>query len=108
MDRVRSLCPNVYVYVKPITGRPAEVIPYLEPDFWKSYPKARAADLARFLALAKRGVPYDKPVVNEDLLGRRLPAHLIPAIQQQQLDHMKRSLEYAKKSLDLGRRWREG
>jgi sugar phosphate isomerase/epimerase len=108
MDRVRSLCPNVYVYVKPITGRPAEVIPYLEPDFWKSYPKARAGDLARFLALAKRGVPYDKPVVNEDLLGRRLPDHLIPAIQKQQLDHMERSLEYAKKSLDLGRRWREG
>jgi hypothetical protein len=94
--------------VKPITGRPAEVIPYLEPDFWKSYPKARAADLARFLELAKSGVPYDKPVVNEDLLGRRLPDHLIPAIRQQQLDHMERSLEYAKKSLDLGRRWREG
>ena len=108
MDRVRSLVPNVYVYVKPITGRPAEVIPYLEPDFWKSYPKARAGDLARFLELAKRGVPYDKPVINEDLLGRRLPDHLIPAIQKQQLDHMERSLEYAKKSLDLGRRWREG
>ena len=91
-----------------VTGRPAEVIPYLEPDFWKSYPKARAADLARFPALAKRGVPSDKPVINENLLGRRLPDHLIPAIQQQQLDHMKGSLEYAKKSLDLGRRWREG
>jgi 3-oxoisoapionate decarboxylase len=106
LDRARQLCPDVYVYIKPITGRPAEVIPYLEQDFWKAYPNARAKDLARFLSLAKRGVPYDKPIVNEDLLGRKMPDYLIPAIQHQQLDHMERSLEYAKKSLDLGRRWR--
>jgi sugar phosphate isomerase/epimerase len=108
MARARELCPNVYVYVKPITGRPAEVIPYLEQDFWQAYPRARSKDLARFLTLAKRGVPYDKPVVNEDLLGRRLPDYLIPAIQHQQLDHMERSLAYAKNKLDLGKRWREG
>ena len=50
MVRARQLCPNVYVYIKPITGRPPAVIPYLEDSYWKSYPKARAADLARFLA----------------------------------------------------------
>jgi sugar phosphate isomerase/epimerase len=108
LARARALCPDVYVYVKPITGRPAEVIPYLEQDFWKAYPAARSKDLARFLTLAKRGVPYDKPVVNEDLLGRRMPDYLVPAIQHQQMDHMERSLDYAKKSLDLGRRWRQG
>ncbi len=106
MARARELCPDVYVYAKPITGRPAEVIPYLEQDFWKAYPKAPAADLARFLSLAKKGVPYDKPIVNEDLLGRRLPDYLIPAIQVQQRDHMERSLKYAKEVLDLGVRWR--
>ena len=106
MARARELCPDVYVYAKPITGRPAEVIPYLEQDFWKAYPRARAADLARFLSLAKKGVPYDKPIVNEDLRGRRLPDYLIPAIQVQQRDHMERSLEYAKEVLDLGVRWR--
>jgi hypothetical protein len=58
--------------------------------------------LARFLSLAKKGVPYDKPVVNEDLLGRTLPEYLIPAIQRQQLDHMERSLRYAKDQLGLG------
>ena len=104
MATARELCPDVYVYAKPITGRPAEVLRYLEPDFWKSYPKARSADLARFLTLAKQGVPYDKPVVNEDLLGRRLPDYLIPAIQHQQLDHMERSLRYAKDELGLGLR----
>jgi sugar phosphate isomerase/epimerase len=100
--KARELCPNVYVYAKPITGRPAEVLPYLEPEFWKSYPRARSADLARFLSLAKKGVPYDKPVVNEDLLGRKLPDYLIPAIQHQQMDHMERSLRYAKDELGLG------
>lgn len=102
MAKAREVCPGVYVYAKPITGRPAEVLPYLEPQFWSSYPKARSADLARFLSLAKKGVPYDKPVVNEDLLGRNLPGDLIPAIQRQQLDHMERSLRYAKEQLGLG------
>jgi sugar phosphate isomerase/epimerase len=102
MAKAQEVCPNVYVYAKPITGRPAEVLPYLEPEFWGSYPRARSADLARFLSLAKKGVPYDEPVVNEDLLGRKLPDYLIPAIQHQQLDHMERSLRYAKDELGLG------
>lgn len=106
MAKARELCPDVYVYIKPITGRPAEVLPYLEPEFWKAYPRARSADLARFLTLAKKGVPYDKPIMNEDLQGRKLPAHLLPAIQRQQLDHMERSLRYAKQELKLGVRWR--
>jgi hypothetical protein len=37
-----------------------------------------------------------------------MPDYLVPAIQHQQMDHMERSLDYAKKSLDLGRRWRQG
>ena len=107
MDRARQLCPDVYVYVKPITGRPPETLPYLEPDFWKLYPKARSRDLARFLALAKRGAPYDEPVVNQDLLGRPTPPQFLEAIQHQQRDHMERSLAYAKQELGLGMRWRK-
>jgi len=103
--KARELCPDVCVYAKPITGRPAQVLPYLEQDFWKTFPKARSRDLARFLSLAKKGVPYDKPIVNEDLLGRKLPDYLIPAIQRQQRDHMERSLRYAKEQLGLGVRW---
>jgi sugar phosphate isomerase/epimerase len=106
--KARELCPAVYVYAKPITGRPAEVLPYLEPEYWETYPRARSADLARFLSLAQKGVPYDKPVVNEDLLGRKLPDYLIPAIQHQQLDHMERSLRYAKEQLGLGVRAHAG
>ncbi len=53
-QRLRTMKPEVYVYIKPITGRPPQLIPYLDPDFWKDYPKARAAELARFVELAKR------------------------------------------------------
>ncbi len=106
MDKVRQVCPPVYVYIKPITGRPPQVIPYLEQDFWKLYPKARAEDLARFLALARSGHPYEKNMVVEDLQGRPTPPHFLQAIQYQQREHMERSVEYGKKVLDLGVRWR--
>jgi sugar phosphate isomerase/epimerase len=106
VEIVRQTKPDVYIYIKPITGRPAQLLRYLEPDFWRSYPKARAFEFARFLLLAKRGGPYDKPVVLEDLPGRRLPEALALAVQYQQRDHMERSVAYARKSLNLGVRWR--
>ncbi|HET8550584.1 MAG TPA: sugar phosphate isomerase/epimerase family protein [Bryobacteraceae bacterium] len=106
MARARELCPNVYYYIKPITGRPPQVLPYLDPGFWKLYPNARASDLARFLALARSGQPYERPVVLEDLPGRQAPPHLLPAIQAQQREHMERSVRYAREVLNLGMRWR--
>ena len=56
--RMREICPPVYVYIKPITGRPPQELHYLEADYWKKYPDVKAADFARFLALAKQGHPY--------------------------------------------------
>lgn len=106
VSRARQLCPDVYVYVKPITGRPAQVLPYLEPAYWQTYPQARAADFARFLALAKGGAPYERPMVVEDLQGRAIPEQFLAAIQFQQREHMERSVVYASNTLDLGRRWR--
>ena len=103
---IRAAKPDIYVYMKPITGRPARLIGYLEPDFWRTYPDARAPEFARFLALAKRGAPYNKPVIEEDLPGGHLPEAFIPAIQYQQRDHMQRSIEYGKNVLNLGVRWR--
>jgi sugar phosphate isomerase/epimerase len=100
--RLKEVCPPVHVYIKPITGRPPQVLPWLERDFWKLYPKARAADLAQFLALAKKGRPYEGHVVIEDLPGRQTPEHFIAAIQFQQRDHMERSIAYARKALGLG------
>ncbi len=106
LTRMREICPPTYVYIKPITGRPPQVLPYLEAGFWKSYPKAKAADLAQFLALAKTGHPYEGHMVIEDIGGRTIPEPFIAAMQYQQRDHMERSVEYAKKTLNLGVRWR--
>jgi sugar phosphate isomerase/epimerase len=104
---VREKCPQCYVYIKPITGRPPDILPYLDPEFWKMYPKARASDLARFLRLAKAGQPYGRNMVVEDIVGRKPPsAEIEAALRWQQREHMERSVEYAKKALDLGVRWR--
>ncbi len=105
-QRLRQINPNIYVYSKPITGRPPQLIPYLDPEFWTEYPKARAVEFVRFVELAKRGAPYDRDMVVEDLPGRVTPESFVTAIQFQQRQHMERSVEYAKKTLNLGSRWR--
>ena len=106
LARLRELANPVHVYIKPITGRPQQELPYLEPSFWERYPKARAGEFARFMALAKSGKPYDRHMVIEDLPGRQTPEAFVPAIQFQQREHMERSVDYGKKVLDLGVRWR--
>ncbi len=106
MGAAKRLCPNVYVYIKPITGRPPEVIPYLEDSYWKTYPKARASELARFLALARRGRPYELPMVIEDTPGKPVPEPYQAALQYQQREHVERSVAYGRRELGLGVRWR--
>ncbi len=104
--RLRDICPPVYIYIKPITGRPPQVLPYLEEEFWKTYPRARSADLARFLTLAKRGHPYEVKMVVEDIPGKPVDAEYATALRYQQRADMERSIEYAKRVLDLGVKWR--
>ena len=57
-DRFAKLCPGVPVLIETISGFNRE-IPYLKPEFWSVWPKARAADFARFVALARKGKPRD-------------------------------------------------
>lgn len=105
MAKFRELCPReANIHIKPITGRVPTGLPIHDPQYWTLYPEARAADLARFLELARQGQPYDRYMLIEDAPGR--PAALTPLIQAQQKEHMERSVEYGKKTLDLGRRWR--
>lgn len=104
--RMKEVCPPVAVYVKPITGRPPQVLPFLEPGFWDRYPQARSREFARFLALARRGLPYDKPMVIEDIPGRQTPEPFVAAVQHQQRKHMEEGIVYARKTLALGIRGR--
>ncbi|MBI2687515.1 MAG: TIM barrel protein [Acidobacteria bacterium] len=100
--KVRELCSNVHIYIKPITGRPPYVHPIYDDTYWKTFAEVRAADFARFLALAKKGRPYEGHVVIEDLQNQPVPAHFLPAVQFQQREHMERSIAYARKTLGLG------
>jgi sugar phosphate isomerase/epimerase len=103
--KAREVCPPIAVYNKPITGRPPYHLAIYDPNFMKAWSDMRAQDLARFLGLAKHGHPYEGHMVIEDVPGKQ-PEAIAAALQFQQQDHMERGLEYAKKSLDLGVKWR--
>ncbi len=103
--RAAEILPPVHIYSKPITARPPVVIPVYSGEFWnKWFPRARSRDLARFLALARKGRPYDKPHLLADVAGDR--ERYMDSLKLQQLDHMTRSLTYCRQQLDLGQRWR--
>jgi len=103
--KAKELCPEVPVYVKPITGRPPAILPVWDPAYMQRYSDIRAHDFARFLALAKSGHPYESAMVIEDVPGKA-PEEYTAALRYQQKDHMERGIEHAKKVLDLGIKWR--
>jgi sugar phosphate isomerase/epimerase len=105
MQRFRELCPKSSMQLELITGRPPRIIPYLERDFWKAFPKASGAEFARFVALAKAGHPYMGAMVVEDVAGIK-PAIMTDALKEQQRFDLERSLEYAKKKLNAGINWK--
>jgi hypothetical protein len=105
VEQFRKWCPRASMQLEVITGRPPRVIPYLEEDFWKAFPKALAAEFARFVALAKAGHPYMGAMVIEDVAGQH-PAVMSEALKEQQRLDLERSLEYAKKKLNVGVNWR--
>ena len=105
MAKAREICPPIAVYNKPITGRPPQHLAIYDPAFMKAWSDMRAEDLARFLALARHGHPYEGPMVIEDVPGKR-PDAIAAALQFQQLDHMQRGIGYAETTLDLGVKWR--
>jgi sugar phosphate isomerase/epimerase len=102
--RFRELCPNSTMQLENITGRPPRVVPYLEPEFWKAFPRANASEFARFIALAKSGHPLMTTMVVED--SGKQPPEYEAALREQQRRDLERGLEYAKKTLGLGVRWR--
>ncbi len=93
--RFAELCPGVPVHIETISGFNRE-LPTSKPEFWNLFPDARAADFARFVALAKNGklmAPWRAPEGQDRDTAER--AH-----QKAELD---RSLTYCR-SLGLGTR----
>lgn len=87
--RLSQLCPHVPVHFEIISGSNLDV-PYLKPGFWNLWPKARAADFAGFVALAKRGRPREPHPWPEDKAERAR------AEREYQLSELEKSVTYAK------------
>jgi len=90
IEKFAALCPGVPVILEIISGF-AYSVPFRKEDFWRAWPKARASDFVKFLALARRGTA--------------LPSHKSPdakAEQEYQKAQLERSLRYAKDVLGLG------
>jgi sugar phosphate isomerase/epimerase len=101
-ERYRLLCPNCSVQLEILTSGAPQVIPYPEPDYWKAFPKTKASEFARFVALTKKGHPF----MGSMLIGGRgqRPPEYVSALQAQKRIDLERSFEYAKKVLKLGLR----
>jgi sugar phosphate isomerase/epimerase len=105
LERFARLCPHVPLQMEVITGRPPQVLPYLEPEFWKAFPHKPAEELARFIALAKKGHPFDGFMVVADSM-QKPPAEYAAALREQQRRDFERSVAYARERLGLGIRGR--
>jgi len=93
-DRFEKLCPGVPVHIETISGFAVE-FSFLKPGFWGPFPRARAKDFARFVALAKKGkpIPPFQPAEGQDRKQ---------AEQEYQKAELERSLHYCASSLGLG------
>lgn len=93
--RFRQLCPNAPFHLEIITGRPPQVIPYLEPAFWQTDPATPASSLARFEKIVKAGRPFMGamliPVPNA-------PKSYQDAFREQERVDLERSLAYARQN----------
>lgn len=94
--KLAELCPGMAVHAEIISGFNIE-FPYLKPEFWDVWPRARGAAFARFLALARQGkaVPPFRPAEGQD---RRL------AEQAYQRAELERSLTFCRNHIRLGRK----
>ena len=92
LARFQVVAPKAPFVLEIISYRWAGQMNYLEQDFWKRFPKARAHEFARYVALAKRGKPYTLPA------GR--PKEDEKA--QQRFD-LEQSLAYCREELGLGK-----
>lgn len=104
VDEYKRLCPGKSILLEVITGRPPQMLPYLEDAWWNGFRKLPAPDFARFLALVKKGRPYLGPMVIGGP-GEKDPA-IVAALREQQKLDLERSLNYCQETLKLGVRAR--
>ena len=93
-DHFEKSCPGVAAHIETISGFP-RTIPLYQRDFWRSYPDARASDLAAFMSLTRTGRPIEPFSVPP---GESRPQ----ADQEYQLAELERSIRHCHEVLGLG------
>ena len=93
-DLFEKRCPGVTVHIETISGFPRE-FPIYDRGFWVPFSDARAAELAAFLALARKGRPLERFKPPEGA-GRA------EAERQYQLGELARSIRHCRDVLGLG------
>jgi sugar phosphate isomerase/epimerase len=97
VKRFRQLCPQASFVLEIISYKWSSELTYLKPEFWSNFPRARAHEFARFVALAKRGGKYEIPAARPT--G---PASKEMEQAQQKFD-LEEGLKYCRDHLGLGR-----
>jgi 3-oxoisoapionate decarboxylase len=90
--RWAELCPNTPVQLEIISGFAREY-PFLKPEFWKPWPRVRANEFAKFVAMGRKGTART-PFKPE---GDRKRAE-----QEYQKAELERSVKYCRETLGLG------
>ncbi len=101
--RYKELCPNASFQLEIITGRPPQILSYLDPPFWKTFQGMPASSFASFIALVKSGRPFEGHMVIEDVEGRAPAPQFQDALVYQQRYDLERSFRYAKEKLGVGK-----
>jgi sugar phosphate isomerase/epimerase len=96
VERFQELCPQVPFVLEIISYKWSIELEYLKAEFWSKFPKARASEFARFVALAKRGQEYELPP------GRPTGEKSPELDQAQQKFDLEESLKYCRQVLGLG------
>ena len=104
-DLYRRVCPNALLQLEIITGRPPQILPYYERDWWKWFEKQPASEFVRFQEMAQHGHSYMGTMVIEDAVGSHL-SEFTAALREQQRVDLERSIRFAQTKLGLGMRWK--
>jgi sugar phosphate isomerase/epimerase len=96
VKRFRTLCPHAPFVLEIISYKWSHEAAYLKSDVWSRFPRARAHEFARFVALAKKGRKYQTPA------GRPSGPASKALEQAQQKFDLEESLKYCRTNLGLG------
>ncbi|HAK93786.1 MAG TPA: sugar phosphate isomerase/epimerase [Planctomycetes bacterium] len=95
-DRFQELCPGAPFVLEILSYIWPRDLAYLETAMWKEFPRARAGEFARFVALAKRGREFTLTP------GRPAGTQSKELTQAQQKFDLEHGLEYCRRVLGLG------